>query len=144
MRFASHRNYNAPQVELVATSAAVLGRSVRVVDVGAAIGDTALLLLQRCGSVIGALECIEGDPAFVEMLRRNATDPRVQVHEVVLSDEPGPVPRLIRSQHEGTASAHGDETVIASTLDAELAGASPDVIKVDADGSDGAILAGAE
>jgi FkbM family methyltransferase len=137
-----HPNYNAPQVELVATSADVLGRPVTVIDIGAAIGDTALLLLQRCGPAIRALECIEGEPAFAEMLRQNLQDPRSHIHEVVLSDRPGPVPSLIRSQHEGTASAHGDELVTASTLDVELADISPDVMKVDTDGFDGIILAG--
>ena len=139
-----HPNYNAPQVELVAASATALGRPVTVVDVGAAIGDTALLLLQRCSSMIKALECIEGDPAFAELLRKNLRDPRIQIHEVVLSDRPGPVPSLIRSQHQGTASAHGDEVVSASTLDEQLAAISPDVIKVDTDGYDGAILGGAD
>ena len=137
-----HPNYNAPQVELVAASADVLSRLVTVIDIGAAIGDTALLLLQHCGVAIGALECFEGEPAFAEMLRQNLRDPRIHVREVVLSDRPGPVPSLIRSQHEGTASAHGDELVTASTLDAELADISPDVMKVDTDGFDGTILAG--
>ena len=139
-----HPNYNAPQVELVTTSAAALGRPVTVVDVGAAIGDTALLLLQRCSAMIKTLECIEGDPAFAKLLRKNLTDPRIQIHEVVLSDRAGPIPGLIRSQHQGTASAQGDELVGASTLDEELAAISPDVIKLDTDGYDGAILAGAE
>jgi FkbM family methyltransferase len=137
-----HPNYNAPEVELVATSADVLGRPVTVIDIGAAIGDTALLLLERCGAAIRALECIEGEPAFAEMLRHNLRDPRSHIHEVVLSDRPGPVPSLIRSQHEGTASAHGNELVTASTLDVELADISPDVMKVDTDGFDGTILAG--
>jgi FkbM family methyltransferase len=137
-----HPNYNAPQVELVSISADVLGRPVTVIDIGAAIGDTALLLLEHCGAVVRALECFEGEPAFAEMLRHNLRDPRCHVHEVVLSDRPGPVPSMIRSQHEGTASAHGNALVNASTLDVELADISPDVLKVDTDGFDGKILAG--
>jgi FkbM family methyltransferase len=137
-----HPNYNAPQVELVSMSADVLGRPVTVIDVGAAIGDTALLLLERCGAAVRALECFEGEPALAEMLRHNLRDPRCHIHEVVLSDRLGPVPSLIRSQHEGTASAHGNELVNASTLDIELPDISPDVMKVDTDGFDGRILAG--
>ena len=137
-------NYNAPQVELVALSAEVLGRPVTVIDVGAAIGDTALLLLQRCGTAIAALECVEGEPEFAAILRQNLRDPRGHVHEVVLSDRPGPVASLIRDQHQGTASAHGDQTVIASTLDFEFAELSPDVLKIDTDGFDGSILAGGQ
>jgi FkbM family methyltransferase len=137
-------NYNAPQVELVAMSADALGQTLTVIDVGAAIGDTALLLLQRCGSVIRALECVEGEPAFAAMLRQNLTDSRSHIHEVVLSDRPGPVASLIRSQHEGTASAHGRQSVSATTLDVEFVDINPDVVKVDTDGFDGTILAGAK
>ena len=137
-----HPNYNAPQVELVAMSASVLGRPVTVLDVGAAIGDTALLLLQRCGEAIAALECVEGEPAFADMLRQNLRDPRSRVHEVVLSDRPGKVASLIRSQHQGTASAHGGHTVTATTLDREFPDLRPDLVKVDTDGFDGAVLAG--
>jgi FkbM family methyltransferase len=135
-------NYNAPQVELVALASAALGRPVTVIDVGAAVGDTALLLLHRCGRQIGALECVEGEPRFAGTLRKNLTDPRTRVHQVVLSDVPGVVPGLVRGQHEGTASAHGDIAVVATTLDQEFPDVAPDVIKVDTDGFDGAILSG--
>ena len=136
-------NRNAPQVELVAVSAEALGRRVSVVDVGAAIGDTALLMLQHCDAAIARLECIEGEPAFAELLRQNLRDPRCHVREVVLSDRPGEVAGLIRDQHQGTASARGDvSAVAASTLDLELAGSSPDVLKIDTEGFDGNILAG--
>ena len=43
-----YTNYNAPQVEIVALAAEAAGAPVTVVDVGAAVGDTALLLLERC------------------------------------------------------------------------------------------------
>lgn len=48
-------NYNAPQVELVAACADVLGRPVHIIDVGASIGDTAMLLFERCDEAIARL-----------------------------------------------------------------------------------------
>jgi FkbM family methyltransferase len=136
------KNYNAPQVELVLATAAALGRPVHVVDVGAAVGDTALLLLDRCREVIDRLDCIEGDRDFFDVLVHNLPDPQVRVHNDVLADVPRDVRSLVRSQHSGTASAEGGYHVQATTLDALLAGARPDVIKIDTDGYDGRILAG--
>src|SRR5262249_32276401 len=42
--------YNAPLVELVHQTARARGRAVTLVDVGASIGDTVLLVRERCGS----------------------------------------------------------------------------------------------
>ncbi len=136
-------NYNAPQVELVASTAAALGRPVHVVDVGAAIGDTAMLLLERCDEEIARLDCVEGAADFVEILKTNLTDSRVHVHHSMLSDAGEAIPSLVRSEHAGTASSLGAQLVLSTTLDRLFADASPDVVKVDTDGFDGLILAGA-
>jgi FkbM family methyltransferase len=138
-----YRNYNAPQVEAVLATSEALGRPVRVVDVGAAVGDTALLLLERCKLRIAHLDLIEGDQSFAEILRSNMRQSSATIHEVMLSDRPGPIRSLVRSQHQGTASSEGKETVQATTLDELLVGTAPDVLKVDTDGYDGPILAGA-
>ena len=63
----------------------------------------------------------------------------------MLSDKAGSVGSLVRSQHEGTASAEGAAPVDAITLDEFQMGFSEpwDVLKVDTDGFDGRILAGA-
>jgi hypothetical protein len=62
----------------------------------------------------------------------------------MLSDQVEYVGSLVRSQHEGTASAEGSTGVHAITLDSLLAGTDPpDVIKVDTDGYDGKVLGGA-
>ena len=137
-----YTNYNAPQVEIVALAAEAAGAPVTVVDVGAAVGDTALLLLERCGPMIDSLQCVEGEPVFAATLRTNLTDPKVDIHEVVLAEQPGPVPGLVRSQHEGTASAHGQCVVEATTLDNLFSDLTPQVVKIDTDGFDGRILAG--
>jgi len=136
-------NYNAPQVEIIALTARALGRRVHVVDVGAAIGDTALLLLERCSQYIASLDCIEGEDRFCRTLERNLELTIATVHWAVCSDKIEAVGSLVRSQHEGTASAHGPAQVGATTLDCLLTGAAPDVIKVDTDGFDGKVLGGA-
>jgi FkbM family methyltransferase len=135
-------NYNAPQVELISAASDILGRHIHVVDVGAAMGDTTFLIQQKCEGAIGRLDCIEGDPMFFEYLRKNVIGPKVRLHKAILSDTPGPIASLVRSQHQGTASAHGTETVEATTLDELFADQSPDVLKIDTDGYDGTILAG--
>jgi FkbM family methyltransferase len=135
--------YNAPQVELVLATSEALGRPLHVVDVGAAIGDTALLLLEKCRDQISRLDCIEGEHAFAQLLSMNLGTDDVFIHESVLSETSGDVATLVRSQHQGTASAEGPGTRDATTLDCLLAGKRPDVIKVDTDGFDGPILAGA-
>ncbi len=138
-------NYNAPQVELVALTAEALGRPVYVADVGAAVGDTALLLLERCGDRIKQLDCVEAELAFAELLEKNLANTQARAHRAVLSDKAGSVGSLVRSQHEGTASAEGAAPVDAITLDEFQMGFSEpwDVLKVDTDGFDGRILAGA-
>ena len=137
-------NYNAPQVELVALTANTLGHAVRVLDVGAAVGDTALLLLQRCGPSILSLDCIEGDERFFRLLERNLEGTGARAHHLMLSDREGSVPSLVRSQHQGTASAQGANEVQAVTLDSFFTDVgTPDVIKVDTDGYDGKVLGGA-
>ena len=42
-----------------------------VADVGAAVGDTALLLLERCGDRIKQLDCVGAESAFAELLEKN-------------------------------------------------------------------------
>jgi FkbM family methyltransferase len=139
-----HPNYNAPQVELVAVVSETLGRTITVIDVGAAVGDTALLLLERCSTAIKRLDCVEGDTKFAQDLRYNlASDGRVHIHEAMLSGSAGLIRSLVRSQHPGTASAHGSDLKDAITLDDLLSDVVPDVIKVDTDGYDGPILSGA-
>lgn len=136
------RNYNAPQVEAVLATASGLGRSVHVLDVGAATGDTALLVLARCAGKISSLTLVEGESAFASLLRRNLRGTASVIHEVMLGAQPGPVPRLIRDQHPGTASAVGTDQTWATTLDDLIPDLPVDVVKVDADGYDGPILYG--
>lgn len=138
--------YNDPLVELVHQAHAAKGAPIVLVDVGAAVGDTVLLVLDRCPGAVGEVHCVEGDDEFFGYLERNlAGVPGVRLHQVLLSDVQGEEASLVRV-HKGTASAQGETRVPATTLDAVLEGAGDpavDVLKIDTDGFDGKVLAGA-
>jgi FkbM family methyltransferase len=137
--------YNAPLVELVHQRALALGRPVTLVDVGASIGDTVLLVRERCGPELADAWCIEGDDSFVAILTANlGDDPSVHIVHALASDGATAIPELVRV-HAGTFSPQGGDLVPAAPLDALLADAPRlDVIKIDTDGFDGMVLAGSE
>lgn len=138
--------YNDPLVELVHQSEAAKGSPVTLIDVGAAVGDTALLVLSRCPGAVEAIHCIEGDAEFFGYLQRNlAGIPEVRLHQALLSDVHGEEANLVRV-HKGTASAQGTQQVAATTVDSVLEATGwpvVDVLKIDTDGFDGKVLAGA-
>lgn len=141
-----------PIVAAVHLARATRGRPVAVVDVGAAVGDTAALVLQRCPGEVGRLVCIEGHPDFFRLLIRNLDDhlrPAARgvvfaaVH-ALLAEEDTEVPALLEGVHAGTAAVGGGGLVRAVPLDDVLPRGAPiDVLKIDTDGFDGRILAGA-
>ena len=138
--------YNDPLVELVHQAHVTKGSPITLVDVGAAVGDTARLVLDRCAGAFGAIHCVEGDAEFFGYLERNLGGLHgVTLHRALLSDAAGEEAGLVRV-HKGTASAQGAELAPATTLDAVLAAAGApdvDVLKIDTDGFDGKVLAGA-
>lgn len=136
--------YNDPLVELVHQARTVADRAIVVIDVGAAIGDTVLLLMERCPGDVCRYHCFEGDPEFIEYLALNlGKDEEVRLHFGMLSDKEGEEAALVRT-HSGTASAQGATRQPTTTLDALLRDESVvDVLKVDTDGFDGKVLAGA-
>jgi FkbM family methyltransferase len=136
--------YNQPLVDAVRDRFAQLGRAVRVVDIGAAIGDTVLLVKERCPGAVSEFLCVDGDEEFLDYLRANlGDDADVVIMPAMLSRAVADVPSLVRT-HRGTASAVGKGVVGAVTLDALLAVVTPpvDLIKCDVDGFDGAVLVG--
>jgi FkbM family methyltransferase len=137
--------FNAPLIELSHLLSATLGRPIHFVDVGAALGDTVALIKERCPGSVGNFTCIEGDDEFHELLTRNmAQFDDVTVVKTMLAREPMEVRTLIK-QHKGTASATGEGRVNAVRLDSidALKSKKVDLIKVDVDGFDGEVLAGA-
>lgn len=136
--------FNAPLVELVNQAYSAFGRKVSFIDVGAATGDTILLLEQRCAGKVGSYTCFEGDEEFEKLLRLNTRQfDKVKVVNALLASERKSIPSL-EKHHRGTASATGDGRVNAEPLDAFASefknGA--DVLKIDVDGYDGEVLKG--
>jgi FkbM family methyltransferase len=137
------RSYNQPLVDAVEHAAGRVEGGVTVVDVGAAIGDTVLLLIERCGRAVSRFHCVEGDDEFFGYLAANlGRRDDVVLHHALVSDHVGAVRSLVRT-HPGTASAQGDGSVQATTLDQLLLDEAVDVVKVDTDGFDGRVLGGA-
>jgi FkbM family methyltransferase len=139
------RLFNAPLVELVYQMARTRGEPLTLVDVGAAVGDTVLLVKRRCPGAVSRFICIEGDTEFHELLAENMrsfTD--VTAVKCILAREPMLVRSLVK-HHKGTAACTGSESVQAVSLDSvsEIRQANIDLIKIDVDGFDGEVLAGA-
>lgn len=138
--------YNQPLVEVVHQAHLAKGAPVTVIDVGAAVGDTVLLILERCPGAVRAVHCVEGDDEFYGYLTANLADvPQARLHRAMLSDGDVEAAALVRT-HLGTASAQGSGRVAAVTLDSVMADAGwpeVDVLKVDTDGYDGKVLGGA-
>jgi FkbM family methyltransferase len=135
--------YNAPLVEIVHQTSRHRGRPISVVDVGAAVGDTVVLLLERCPDEIGQFYCVEPDEEFFVYLTRNLGGrPEVELFQTMLSDTEELASDVVRI-HSGTASPQGDRTREAVRLDSLLTHAQNiDVLKIDTDGFDGKILGG--
>ena len=138
--------FNAPLVELVFQAYSAKGRPVRFVDVGAATGDTVLLIKQKCPKMVNEFICIEGDDEFHQLLTHNMKQfEDVRIVKVILSREPTKIRALVK-HHRGSATSIGDSFVFAVPLD-EVIGAryAPiDILKIDVDGFDGAVLSGAK
>ena len=138
--------FNAPLVELVFQAFSAKGGTLRFVDVGAATGDTVLLLKQKCPDMIDEFICIEGDAEFFKLLSRNmAQFEDVRSVQTVLSREPMQIRSLVK-HHPGTAAAMGDSFITAVPLDdvEEIQALPIDVLKIDVDGFDGAVLSGSK
>jgi len=135
--------YNAALIEIVAQVSAGSSRPLRVVDVGAAAGDSVLLLMHRCPGMVGRFECFEGHEGFFSLLENNLRGFReCHLHRAILSDNAG-LERSLVQTHRATASMQGDEKVVTTTIDHELPTGDVDLLKVDTDGFDGKVLVGA-
>ena len=140
-------HWNNPLLELVNQVRQYKKRSIGFVDVGAAIGDTALLIDANCPGMVGHYYCVEGEAEFFSLLIENVGSwDTVHPIRALLSDKFEDIPSLTRS-HAGTASAQGDLSESAVTLDSlfkENNATFPiDIIKIDVDGYDGRVLRGA-
>jgi FkbM family methyltransferase len=120
-----------------------------VIDVGANIGDTAILLARFAPGA--KVLCIEGDSRFMSDLKRNTSQiGGVTIAEAILSDRSAQVSGEFVTKN-GTAHVvlgEGSDLLQVQTLDDLLTAypefSCPDVIKIDTDGFDPAILRGAK
>lgn len=135
-------SYNAPLVHAVRLVHQRKGRPLVLVDVGASVGDTAVLVRERCPGMVDEIWCIEGDDTFAALLEANVAT-LAGVHPVrALASDGSAAPALVRT-HAGSASPQGSAEIEASTLDDLVGGvAHVDVLKIDTDGFDGRVLRG--
>jgi FkbM family methyltransferase len=121
----------------------------RVIDVGANIGDTAILLARFAPGA--KVLCIEGDSRFLSDLKCNTAQiGGVTIAQAILSDRSAEVRGQFVTKN-GTAHivlGEGSDLLQVRTLDDLLTAypefSCPTVIKVDTDGFDPAILRGAK
>ena len=139
--------FNNPLVEIVYQSYTEKAEPISIIDVGAALGDTPMLLYANCPGMIKQCLCVDGDDEFFPLLERNIRQfPGAVSWRALLSDSHEAVRELVRI-HLGTASAVGTSTRVPVTLDdvvRESGFESVDVLKIDVDGFDGRVLGGAK
>lgn len=138
--------FNNPIVQIVHETFSAKGGPVNIIDVGAAIGDTAFLLHANVPGGINKMLCIDGDGEFFNYLKENTRQfNAITCVQTFLSSHETAEKELVRI-HAGTASAQGEKTIQAKPLDMvveETNFTKADVLKIDVDGFDGKVLAGA-
>lgn len=134
-------NLNDPLVELAYQTWKAKGERIVFVDVGAATGDTVLLLYANLPTALAGFVCIDGDAEFFQYLQHNLGHlPEGRFVNCLLSARDEDVSELVRT-HAGTASAQGRRKKSAATLSCIVTD-SVDMIKIDVDGLDGRVLSG--
>jgi FkbM family methyltransferase len=138
--------FNNPLIELVHQLYIEKKRKLVIIDVGAGIGDTVLLLEANCTGLRNEFYCIEGDKEFFCYLQKNLGElANIKMFHFLLSSSCQEENTLLRT-HKGTASSQGNSKTSAITLDSLIATIKPDtidLIKIDVDGFDGKVLVGA-
>ncbi len=140
-------SWNKPIVELAYQCHQAKKAPISVVDIGAATGDTVLLLSRNCPQMISNFYCVDGDPEFFKYLEHNINGiAGTKLFQALLSSSAGTEKALVRT-HTATASAQGDDMVQSVTLDTLFADTNMDaldLLKIDVDGFDGKVLLGAQ
>jgi FkbM family methyltransferase len=142
------RNWNDPLIELVHQTCHDAQGPITVIDVGAGVGDTVLLLESNCPpNTVAEYTCVEGDEQFFTYLKANlAAIHSARVFRAMLSDAARPMQALVRT-HPGSATARGSAVVHSIPLDELIRTNGPlqtHVLKIDVDGFDGKVLLGAQ
>lgn len=141
------REHATWEADLIRLLDAYVTPGMTVVDVGANVGFLTVVLAQRVGDA-GRVHAFEPLPETLEILRANVWRHRaanVTVHPQAVSDREGivhvaPDP----NGRSGAALAAEGVELQAVTLDDALHGARIDVLKVDVEGAEPLVMAGAE
>lgn len=139
--------FNQPLFALVKAITDQTNSPIKVIDVGAAVGDTVLFLEANFPGKIGQYLCIDGDTEFFSFQEFNLKSVAHKSTNVfsLLSDKEELI-NTIDKTDPTTGSAIGKEKVMCKTLDQvilESGFGKPDVIKIDIDGFDGKAIGGA-
>jgi FkbM family methyltransferase len=143
-----HPLFNQPLFALAEFMIRERKRNIKIVDVGAAVGDTVLMLEANFPGKIDGYLCVDGDPQFFSFQEYNLSSVSHKTQKVfsLLSDEVTMV-GSIEKTNMTTGSALGETKVMSRTLDqiaqdSNFSGV--DLIKIDVDGFDGKVLGGAQ
>ncbi len=138
--------FNDPLLNLAWQTRLTKKSKITVVDIGAAIGDTALLLKQNLPPQSTEIICIEGDGGFYSYLSQNLAGMEdCKTFLASLSSAEEEIPSLIH-HHTSSLRAGGPQKIKAITLDTLWQNSfnqPVDILKTDTDGFDGKVLAGA-
>jgi FkbM family methyltransferase len=140
--------YNSNLQRLVQQYASFRKETFSILDIGANIGDTMLMLRQVTGLPI---HCFEGDPFYYRLLENNSKDvPRAFIHNVLLTDKPASLRvknEIKLGSSQFVTDAEQGRLTDFTSVDLFAAGHFPEepvgLIKVDTDGYDLKILRGA-
>lgn len=138
---------NSPLVELVTQLFHLTNRKITIIDVGAAIGDTALLINDKCNGKVLKMYCVDGDLEFGYYLNYNLKKINFAEPFITILSAYGADTREMIRIHSGTASAQGEYKIKSQTLDNLILPLAPnqvDILKIDVDGFDGEVVKGAK
>lgn len=137
--------YSSNVGRLAAALATRYGDEFRIVDVGANVGDTAAILRRQLAAEI---LCIEGHPDYVGLLRDNVAKlGAVTVEAALLGAEDNTALAELRSGGGTAGLVRGDTplrlTTLPAVLDLHPRFRSAKLVKIDTDGWDLEVIAGA-
>lgn len=140
------RRHATWEADLIRLFEANVRAGAAVVDVGANVGFHSVVLSRLVGPS-GAVHAFEPLPVTIDILRanlwRHGCD-NVTVHEAAATDRVGVAEMAPDAEgRSGARLAHGGITVATTTLDEALDGRAIDILKVDVEGAEPLVLAGA-
>ena len=117
-------------------------QALSVIDVGANVGDTAVLIAHACGKDHVRITCIEADKAYLPLLRENTKDLKVTVYEAIAAAETNEVNAdIVRAGGTSSVVAGGNKHR-AIKLDDLTETSTANLIKIDTDGFEYEVIRG--